>query len=409
MPGPGYAFFGTEEWENVKGAMSDWEATRTAYDKVPEIPVVRRFERGALDHFGANHCVAVSSGTAALVTALAALDIGPGDEVIVPGYTFLASIGAIIYSGATPIIAEIDESFTLNPADVESRITERTKAIMPVHMLGAPSDMDALTAIAQRHGLLILEDVAQACGASFHGRHLGTIGDAGAFSLNTFKVITCREGGFLLTNSPRTYQRAYSFHDQGWFPLEGQRNTDRGSGDLIFGLNFRLADLAAGVALAQLSKLDRVLATTRAAKRTLAEQISTHPRFTRRVLHDPDGECGTILAYIFNERADAQAVAKALGTKTMDDSGKHHYANMAQLQALGRGERVCPFRKPEPVSDRYNPGALPQTDDILQRSIALSVGVTDSYLGAGFGISVSSTPEQITHIAAQFRRAVASL
>jgi dTDP-4-amino-4,6-dideoxygalactose transaminase len=411
MPGPGYAFFGTEEWENVKLVLEEWQAGRDAYDKVPEIPVVRRFEAAATKHFAADHCVAVSSGTAALLTALAALDIGPGDEVIVPGYTFIAPIGSVVYSGATPVLAEIDESMTLSPSDVEARITERTKAILAVHMLGAPCDMAALTDIARQHGLLLIEDVAQACGATFAGRHLGTFGDAGAFSLNTFKVITCREGGFVLTNNSPTYQRAYSFHDQGWFPRSGERNTDQGDGDLLFGLNFRMADLAAGIALAQLAKLDRILAMTRTAKRALSDLIPARTGVNRRVLHDADGECATLLVYLFDDATHAQAVCKVLGSRTLYDSGKHNYANMTQLQALGRGDRrVCPFRAPSAASSGgYEPGSLPRTDDILRRAVALSIGVSDSYLGAGCGITVRSSRDDIEKAAERFCNALDSV
>ncbi|MFF5011208.1 aminotransferase class I/II-fold pyridoxal phosphate-dependent enzyme [Streptomyces phaeochromogenes] len=153
MPGPGYAFLGQEERHNVEEVLKNWDLTRFAYDAPEKTTFVRGLELSAQQVFNSPYAIAVNSGTSALLTALAALDIGPGDEVIVPGYTFIASLGSIVYSGATPVLAEVDTSLTLDPQDVENRITARTRAIMAVHMLGAPCDMDALTAIANRHGL----------------------------------------------------------------------------------------------------------------------------------------------------------------------------------------------------------------------------------------------------------------
>ncbi|MEO3973506.1 aminotransferase class I/II-fold pyridoxal phosphate-dependent enzyme [Streptomyces sp. CAU 1734] len=397
MPGPGYAFLGHEERENVEKVLESWELTRFKRDNPNNPSFVDVFERLVERSFSAAHCVAVNSGTSALLTALAALDIGPGDEVIVPGYTFVASIGSIIYSGATPVLAEVDESLTLDPADVERRITPRTKAIMAVHMLGAPCDMNALTRLAERHGLLLIEDVAQACGASHEGRRLGTIGAAGAFSLNPFKVITSGEGGFFLTNDDHTHQRGYSFQDQGWFP----GRTDIGSGDVLFGLNLRMADLAGAVACAQWEKLDHVLSETRRVKKQLADAVPERPGVRRRVLHDAAGECGTLLVYVFDRVADAQSVAAALDTKTLVDSGRHHYANMPQLAELSKpGGRPSPFRRGgEEGGHSYLPGSLPRTDDVLARSVAVAIGVSDSYLGAGFGVTVRSDDEEIAKAA----------
>ncbi|MFJ7249460.1 DegT/DnrJ/EryC1/StrS family aminotransferase [Kitasatospora sp. NPDC098652] len=400
MPGPGYAFLGDEERANVAEVLSNWDLTRYAYD-VPEwVSFVQRFEIAAQDVFSSAHCIAVNSGTSALITALAALGIGPGDEVIVPGYTFIASIGSIVYSGATPVLAEIDESLTLDPQDVEARITPDTRAIMAVHMLGAPCDLDALRDIARRHDLFLIEDTAQACGASYRGRRLGTIGEIGAFSLNPFKVITSGEGGFVLTSDPRLYQRAYAFQDQGWFPLR----TDTGEGDVLFGLNLRMAELSGAVACAQLDKLDAVLKSTRQLKRALVERIPERPGIRRRVLHDSDGECATLLVHLFDRPEDAVAAAEALGTKTMIRSGRHYYGNMPQLTALATpGANPAPFRRP-PTDGRpaFRLPRLPRTDDILARAVAISIGVSDRYLGSGFGLTVSSSEAEVDTVAASF-------
>jgi dTDP-4-amino-4,6-dideoxygalactose transaminase len=408
MPGPGFIYLGDEERKNVEEVLDKWELTRFSYGKLEQTSFVRSFERAAQATFRAQHVIAVNSGTSALLTALAAAGIGPGDEVIVPGYTFIASIGSIVYSGATPVLAEVDESLTLDPADVEARITSQTRAIMAVHMLGGPCELTALQDIARRHELVLIEDVAQACGGSYQGRALGTHGALGAFSLNPFKVITSGEGGFVLTDDPHLYQRGYSFQDQGWFP--GRIET--GDGDVIFGLNLRMPEFAGAIACAQLEKLGTVLERTRDVKRKVAEGITLRDGVRRRVLHDAAGECGTLLIYIFDRVEDARAVAAALVTKTMLESGRHYYGNMPQLAALAEGNHppASPFRAPGTTSKQdFRPGSLPQTDDCLARSVAISIGVSDRYLGAGFGVTVRSSDAEIQRAAEQFSAVVDSV
>ncbi|WP_157250541.1 DegT/DnrJ/EryC1/StrS family aminotransferase [Nonomuraea typhae] len=404
MAGPGFSFFGAEERKNIDVVMRTWALNRHAHDVPQYTSFVRRFELASESVFGAPYCVAVNSGTSALLTALAALGVGPGDEVIAPGYTFIAPIAAIVHAGAVPVLAEVDESFTLDPADVEARITPRTRAIMAVHMLGAPCDLEALRKLADRHRLLLVEDVAQSCGATFRGRHVGTYGHAGAFSLGQFTVITSGDGGFVLLPDEHLYRRAYSFQNQGWYP----GRTDWGKGDVLFGLNLRMSELAGAVACAQLEKLDQVLAACRHRKHRLLMAIPDLSGFgvRRRTLHDPAGECGTLLVYVFDQPAHAQAVAKALDTGTMAQSGRHYYGHMPALTAIQAGEVApCPFQRPARTQD-YRVGALPFTDALLSRSVAISVGVSDSYMGAGFGLTVRSLDDEIDEVADRFTTAV---
>ncbi len=408
MPGPGFAFMDDAERDNVLEVLAHWHEHRLDFDDPGSTSMVRRFEDAAAARFGVPHCVPVNSGTSALLVALAGLGVGPGDEVIVPGYMFVASIGAVIASGATPVLAEIDESLTLDPADVRERLTARTRAIMAVHMLGAPSDMTALRAVADEHGLALLEDAAQATGGTYRGEPLGTLGAAGAFSLNPFKVVTGLDGGFLLTRDPRLFQRAHSFHDQGWFP----HRQETGEGELVFGLNLRLSDLNAAVALAQLGKLDTVLERTRAVKRDLLARIPERPGMHRRLLHDPDGECGTLAVFVFDSAESAAAVAKRVRCKPLVDSPKHYYGGLPALAAFGRGEPgPFPFRAPGTLGGGrdYAKGALPRTDDVLARSVALSTGVSDGYLGAGNGVGPFGTPEDVERVAAEFDAAAAEV
>lgn len=407
MPGPGYAFFGDEERRNVLEVLDHWAATtRVRSNPLGDDCQVRRFAREVEDTLGSAYCLPVNSGTSALIAGFAALGIGPGDEVIVPGYMYVASISSIVCSGATPVLAEIDESLTLDPDDVRAKITPNTRAIMAVHMLGASSDMEALQQIASERDICLVEDAAQAGGGSYRSRSLGTFGDVGAFSMNVFKVITGGDGGFLLTDREDVFQRAYSFHHHGWFPYL----QETGAGDLLFGLNLRMSEFTAAVARAQLGKLDTILQRTRRLKQDLASLIPSRPGLRRRLLNDPAGDCATVLVYVFDDADAADAVAKGLGTKTLRDSPKHWYGGLRELPMLARETgNPYPFLRNGSArfaQQRYDPGALPRTDDILARSMALTVGLSDAYTGAGFGVDVSSSTEEVVAVAEKFQARV---
>jgi dTDP-4-amino-4,6-dideoxygalactose transaminase len=210
---------------------------------------VDEFEGAFARHLGTGRAVAVSSGSAALVCGLAALGVGPGDEVIVPAYTWIASAGAVVAAGAVPVLAEIDQSLTLDAGDAESKITHRTRAIMPVHMRGAPCEMHRIMRLARSRGLKVLEDVAQATGGSFRGQRLGSIGDAGAFSFQFNKIITCGEGGIASTRDAEIHERILMYHDV----IGGLRNGIP-KGRILNGLNFRMSELHGAIMLVQLRR-----------------------------------------------------------------------------------------------------------------------------------------------------------
>lgn len=396
MPGPGFYWMGDEERQEVLDVLESGYLFRYGQLGDPAFKAkTYTLEQEFARYCGSAHCVASASGTSSLLMALSAIGLAPGDEVIVPAYTFVASYSAIAFAGGIPVLAEIDESLTLDPADVERRITPRTKAIMPVHMLGNPCDMDGIMGVARRHGLPVVEDACQANGATYHGRRVGTIGAIGAFSLNIFKTISCGDGGLLVSDDRELYERAFAFHDQGHAPNRagvevGHRHT--------LGLNFRMNELTAAVALAQLRKLDRLVATLRAKKRRFRQEIGEIPGMRYRTRHDGDGECATLLTVLFDSAARAAAVAAQLDTTTVARSGWHVYSNMEHVAAfLKEHGRPCGL------------GAYPQTDAILARAINLSVGVVDRGLGAGFGIDINSTDDGIVRAAARFRGAAASV
>ena len=406
--GPGALLFGEEEIKEIQDVLSSGYLYRYGdADDVQFKKKVLKFEDELCAFFGVPHAVAVNSGSSALMCALAALGIGPGDEVIVPGYTFIASISSIINSRAVPTLAEVDDSLTLDPEDIIKRITPRTKAIIPVHMIGNPCDMDAIMDIAKKHNLFVIEDACQAMGGSYKGKRLGTIGDIGCFSLNRFKPINTGDGGAVITKDAKLYERAFAFHDQGHLPhREGTEEGNR----TIFGLNYRMHELTAAVAIGQLRKLDKALETLRANKKIMKDEIAKVPGVAFRKINDP-GECATLLTLKFDTREKAEAFAHAMKTRTVHHSGWHVYDRMEQL--IDRStptEFKCPFTCPLNASEpKYHKGMLPYTTDLLQRCVTIGIGVSDKGNGAGIGISILSSEEEVRSMAQKVKDVIGKI
>jgi 8-amino-3,8-dideoxy-alpha-D-manno-octulosonate transaminase len=267
---------------------------------------VADFEREFAGYMGAKHALCVNAGSSALICGLIGAGVGPGDEVIVPAYTWNATPNAVIASGATPVLAEVDDSLTLDPEDVARKIGPKTKAVLPVHMRGAPADMDALTGLAHEHGLAVVEDVCQSAGASFRGRRLGTFGDAGAFSLQFNKIITTGEGGVMITNRDDLYELAIDVHD-----CAGSLR--RGAGLPRFaGWNFRASELQGAVARVQLTRLDGLLERMRSNQRRLAGRVENLPGLTVRRQNDEGGDAGICLIAFATTPALASEAVEAL-------------------------------------------------------------------------------------------------
>ncbi len=392
MPGPGAYWFGKEETEAVMEVIQSGYLFRYGSENDPKfLHKVYTLEKEFAKYCGSHFALATSSGTSSLIASIVALGLKPGDEMIVPAYTFVASYSSIIFSGLVPVLSEIDESLTLDPDDIEHRITSRTKAIMPVHMLGNPCDMDRIMAIAIKHNLVVLEDSCQAAGASYKGKKIGTIGNMGAFSLNIFKTINTGDGGLVITNDKNLYETAFGVHDQGHKP--SRLGVEVGARSVI-GLNFRMTELTAAVALAQLIKLDKIVNTLREKRSKFKSLISGTKGFKFRTLNDADGDCATLCTVIFDTKEQATKVSKSLGSKTLDQSGWHVYANMEHI-----------LNHLKQVGQPHTKGSYPRTDDILSRSMNISIGVVDGGLGAGWGININSTNAEIEATAKQFNDA----
>jgi len=366
---------------------------------------VVKLEQEVARGVGVPHAVAVNSGTSALLVALIGLGVGPGDEVIVPGYTFIASISSIIYARAVPILAEVDRTLNLDPADVKRKITPRTKAIMAVHMLGNPARLDELKAIANEYNLLLIEDCAQAFGARYKGRAVGSMGNAGTYSFNVYKTITAGDGGMVVTRDEQAYRRFFGLQDQGHSPLRAGVEIGRRA---FVGLDFRMTELTAAVLLAQLNKLGTILERLHANKNRFKRAISELPGLEFREITDVEGECATLLTVFLPSEEIARSLAKDLGTRVVAESGWHVYSNMEQiLEKRTPIETGCPFHCPlyTGPEQRYWKGMLPQTDALLARAINIGIGVRDPGLGSEFGVTVRDEFDVVDARAAQFLRA----
>ncbi len=341
-----------------------------------------QFEDLVKKQTGARHVLAVNSGTSALIAAMVAAEIGPGDEVIVPAYTFFASASAVVVARGIPVITEIDETLTLDPAAVERNITSKTKAILPVHMLGLPCKMKELRAIAAKHKIKIIEDTAQAFGGKYQGKYLGTLGDIGCVSLDAYKVIGTGEGGLLLTDDEWLYTRAQSWHDAAacWRPERYAR--ERKPGELFCGENYRMPELCAAVGIAQLRKLDAINAATRAAWQQLRAEAQLPGCVQWVECNDPEGVCGYNLGMLFETQDQAvKAITAKIGLGGLaagDTRGVrdwHVYWNWEHiLERKTITAEGCPFTCPHVGKlPAYSPDMCPRTKKIMLRLATMAI------------------------------------
>ena len=242
---------------------------------------VAALEAAAREFYGVSHALAVNSGTGALMTAMTALGIGPGAEVIVPSFLWVATVGAVVQANAIPVVCEVDESFTLDPAELEAKITPRTRLIAAVHMAGAGCDMEAVMDVAERHGIPVLEDCAQANGGEFRGRKVGTFGRVGIFSLQMNKNATAGEGGLMVTDDAKLYERCVAAHDLG-IPWVDGAPCETGPESVVWGCGRRMSELCGAVASVQLAKLPAILGHMRASKQRIKALLAGTPRIERR-------------------------------------------------------------------------------------------------------------------------------
>ena len=326
--------------------------------------------------FDVKHAIMMTSGHGALVSALIAMGVGPGDEVIVPAYTYIATAMAVVAAGAMPVIAEADETLTICPKDIEKKITKHTKAIMPVHIQGFPCNMDAIMEIAKKHNLLVLEDACQADGGTFHGKRLGTIGNAGALSFNFYKIVSAGEGGALLTNDKNIFDRALIYHDSSAVAYFGDQLSDVDS-MLFCGNEYRANEILSAIMREQFKRMDGILADLRANKKYISDAIADICEIVPS--NDIEGDCGTTLPIRFEsyEKACAFANAEGINGTVPYDTGKHVYKNwtpiMTKTGALN--PLMDPFKMEanKDIVPDYRDDMCPKTLDLLSKTAYISI------------------------------------
>ena len=348
---------------------------------------VRAFENAFKEKMGSPYALATSSCTGALISSLVACGVGPGDEVLVTGYTFFASCASIVAAKAMPVICEVDETLTIDPADIEKKITPATKAIVAVHMRGVPCNMDAIMEIAKKHNLKVIEDCAQAVGATYKGKYCGTFGDCGCFSFQYHKTITAGEGGMILCKDARIYDRACSYHDTAacWRP--DRFAEQRFEGELFCGSNFRMGELAGAVMCAQLRKLDGLNALMRDHQKRIINQIKDTKGIKVRPCNDPEGDTGICLMFYLDSSEKVGPFCEALQAEGVNAAGVfnsgipdwHIYAHWKHvLQKKASNEICCPWDCPyhekkgaAPVE--YAEDMNPKTLEYLGRVVHLDI------------------------------------
>jgi 8-amino-3,8-dideoxy-alpha-D-manno-octulosonate transaminase len=339
---------------------------------------VSAFEKEFAEAMQSKYCLGVTSGTAALQTALAALEIGPGDEVIMPAWTWHSCYSATVLAGALPVFAEIDESFNIDPNDIESRITPQTKLIMAVHLQGNPADMDAIQALARKHNLKVLEDCAQSVGGSYKGKPLGSLGDISIYSLQLNKTITAGEGGAVVTNDPVLFERAGRFHDVGSFRAPHEAVVGKAQLQPFVGCNFRMSEFTGGVLLAQTRKLPKIVNGTRAAAARVYEGLADLPGIHFRGRPDPAGEIGVGVFMRFASKDKRDRFVRALQGQGIAAAPPGGSVILPIQEYIEKKRTVHPgwptFNSERGKSIRYGAACCPRTIQVLDEFGGAAIG-----------------------------------
>ncbi|NWG13252.1 MAG: DegT/DnrJ/EryC1/StrS family aminotransferase [Acidobacteria bacterium] len=348
---------------------------------------VESFEREFREFVGARHAIAVASGTGALHTALSALGVGPGQEIIIPAYLWVSVIAAVVNHGAIPVLADIDDTFCLNPEEVEKQVTSRTRGIIMVHMSGAPGNVIAVREVAKRRGLFLLEDCAQCAGGTVGGRKVGSFGDMAIFSFQMNKNMTAGEGGCVVTGDEELARRAVACHDLG-YPREGGRLVMDRPGLQLWGRGYRLDELRAAVLRVQLGRLPGITAAMRRSKYRIRKALEAFPQLQLRRIIDPEGDTGCFLITTYPDSATARKVNTALRAEgivtypqgqsniVMTEWGLHlYYNNLSLVQHASNDPSGSPWALKENagLSREYGKGTCPVADGLFERSILLAI------------------------------------
>jgi 8-amino-3,8-dideoxy-alpha-D-manno-octulosonate transaminase len=387
---PGFEIFGKEEKKEIMDVLDTGVLFRYEFNEQRNgIFKVKEFEEKFAKYCGATQAQAVTSGTAALKVALTALGVGPGDEVITQGFTFVATWEAIFEVGALPVFTEIDATLNMDPEDLKKKITSRTKCIIPVHMLGAQAKIEEIVKVAAQHGIPVLEDTAQAAGARIKGKHLGTFGKCGTFSFDSVKTMTTGEGGMIITDDQELWRSMSEYHDHGHDHVVNPGGRG-GEGRRFIGFNFRMMELQGAIGLAQLAKLDTMISAQQKNKAVLKEAVASIPGVTFRELVDEQGDSATFFTFSLQDREHCSRTNEYLqkngiGAINFSENSWHFYPKWENLlESKTLTSSGYPFT--EPGGKRrivYDPLALPKSSALLERTLVypVSILISDEKLG----------------------------
>ncbi|MEN7551363.1 DegT/DnrJ/EryC1/StrS family aminotransferase [Rapidithrix thailandica] len=374
---PGTELFGPEEKKEVMDVLESGILFRYNHDDLRNGHwKAKEFEQELAKFNKVKYAHAVSSGSTAVSTALAAVGVGAGDEVIVPPFTYIATVEAVLMAGALPVFAEIDETLCLSPEGIKAAITPKTKAVALVHMCGAMAKLDEIIEVCNEHNIILVEDTAQALGGSFKGNALGSYGKVGCFSFDFFKIITAGEGGAIITNDEQVYNNAHAYADHGHDHIGDNRGAEQHP---ILGFNFRISELHAAVGLAQVRKIEQILVKQKANKKAIKDSLAKFDEITFRHLPDEDGDSATFLSFFLPTEDKARKVAAALGKAGLGgaywyDNNFHYIKNWEHLKEM----KTCAKLPIEVLGtpQDYAKIEFPKSDDIVSRLISLQVRVT---------------------------------
>ena len=375
---PGMELFRAEERKEVMDVLETGALFRYNHEELRQGNwKARELEEEVEIFTGANYAHAVSSGSTAVAAALAAAGIGHGDEVIVPPFTYIAPIEAVLLAGGLPVFAEIDENLCLSAEGIEKAVTKKTKAVLLVHMVGAAADMDAIMPVIEKHKLILVEDGGQALGAFYKGKSVGLFGKTGAFSFDFFKITTAAEGGMFITNDEKAYKLADSFSDHGHDHIGLNRGMEKHP---VIGFNYRISELHAAVGLAQMRRIDTIREKNRANKAYMKEKLSQIPELTFRPMPDSDGDSGTFLNFFLPTTALAKKIVKEFG---VHDIGGCNYWYTNMYHFVNQWDHLFNLKSAAPLAihhlgapQDYKKMELPKSQEVIGRLISLGIRAT---------------------------------
>ena len=372
---PGTEFFGKEEKKEVNDVMETGCLFRFNHDDLRQgMWKAREMEAEVCAFTGAKYAHAVSSGSTAVSTALAAAGIGHGDEVIVPPFTYIATIEAVLFAGGLPVFAEIDETLCLSAEGIKNAITPKTKAVLLVHMCGAAADMDAIMEVVKDNSLTLVEDAGQALGAFYKGKSVGLFGKSGAFSFDFFKITTAGEGGVFITDDDQVYKYADSFSDHGHDHVGDNRGMEQHP---VLGFNYRISELHAAVGLAQMRRLDQVIKLSLRNKTIIKNILDSIDEVSFRYMPDPEGDSGTFLNFFLKDTETAQ---KVMGQFANDGIGGNNYWFTNMYHFLNQWDHIKELRSAAPLAihhfgapQDYKNLELPKSQEVIGKLISLGI------------------------------------